>query len=90
MLELADDDGEQTALLDQEMDKGAIEQAEIAPTNPHATDSGLQHGDRALVLIGNERIILTDDDNKHIRRKTDLHILPILVWVYFLQGKDAR
>ena len=26
--------------------------------------------------------------NKRIRRKTDLHILTILVWVYFLQILD--
>lgn len=47
-----------------------------------------QHGDRALSLVGNQRIILTEEDNKRIKRKTDKVILSILVWVYFLQILD--
>jgi MFS family permease len=46
------------------------------------------HGDRALAIIGHQRIQLTDEENKFICRKTDLNILPILVWVYFLQVLD--
>ncbi|KUJ08161.1 putative MFS transporter [Mollisia scopiformis] len=37
---------------------------------------------------GIERVELTDEDNKRIRRKTDKVILVILVWVYFLQILD--
>lgn len=39
-------------------------------------------------LLGIERIPLTEDDSKRIRRKTDRVILVILVWVYFLQILD--
>jgi MFS family permease len=52
------------------------------------TETQLKHGDAALAVIGDERIELTDADNKRIRRKTDLYILPILIWVYFLQVMD--
>lgn len=47
-----------------------------------------QHGDRALSIVGNQRVTLTEEDNKRIRRKTDKVILAILVWVYFLQILD--
>jgi sugar phosphate permease len=46
------------------------------------------HGDRALAFIGHQRVRLTDEENRSICRKTDLYILPILVWVYFLQVLD--
>jgi sugar phosphate permease len=46
------------------------------------------HGDSALAFIGDERVKLTDEDNKRICHKTDCNILPILVWVYFLQILD--
>ncbi|KAH7376769.1 major facilitator superfamily domain-containing protein [Plectosphaerella cucumerina] len=45
-------------------------------------------GDVAAQLIGNQHIVLTEEDNKRIRRKTDKHVLTILVWVYFLQILD--
>ncbi|GAD99523.1 conserved hypothetical protein [Paecilomyces variotii No. 5] len=35
-----------------------------------------------------ERVVLTEEDNKRILRKTDLVILPILIWIYFLQILD--
>ncbi|RFU33969.1 hypothetical protein B7463_g2377, partial [Scytalidium lignicola] len=38
--------------------------------------------------IHQQRIIVTKEDNKTILRKIDLAILPILVWVYFLQVLD--
>ncbi|POR31158.1 Uncharacterized protein TPAR_08636 [Tolypocladium paradoxum] len=53
---------------------------------PAPTD--IKHGDRAANLIGNQHIELTEEDNKRIRRKTDKHILSILIWVYFLQILD--
>ncbi|CAK1367266.1 unnamed protein product [Cercospora beticola] len=46
------------------------------------------HGDRALAMIGDERVRLTEEDNKRIRRKTNKVILTILIWVYFLQILD--
>ncbi|KAM6525881.1 hypothetical protein FALCPG4_011413 [Fusarium falciforme] len=45
-------------------------------------------GDRAANLIGDQQVELTEEDDKHIRRKTDKHILSILIWVYFLQILD--
>ena len=88
MAESSSQDEERLALLtatDMD-DKDSIDHAEVASRDVRATDSARQHGDRALALIGSERVVLTDEDNKRIRRKTDHRILPILVWVYFLQG----
>ncbi|KAI1822478.1 MFS general substrate transporter [Xylaria intraflava] len=47
-----------------------------------------KHGDKAMQLVGDERVVLTEEDNKRIRRRTDMVILPIIVWVYFLQILD--
>ncbi|GAB7352001.1 hypothetical protein MBLNU459_g2520t1 [Dothideomycetes sp. NU459] len=47
-----------------------------------------QRGDRALAILGDQHIELTEEDNKLIRRKTDKVILSILVWIYFLQILD--
>ncbi|KAL6875479.1 MFS general substrate transporter [Trichoderma longibrachiatum] len=44
--------------------------------------------DRALALIGNEKVEVSEEDNRRILRKTDRTILAILVWVYFLQILD--
>lgn len=54
----------------------------------HASGQGLGKADRALALIGNEKVELTNEDSRRIRRKTDKIILTILVWVYFLQILD--
>lgn len=43
------------------------------------------NGDSAL---GEGQIKLTQEDDKRICHKTDLNVLPILVWVYFLQILD--
>ncbi|KIW74935.1 hypothetical protein Z517_11706 [Fonsecaea pedrosoi CBS 271.37] len=50
--------------------------------------ASLKHADRALAIVGDQRVELTEEDNKRIRRKTDKVILSILVWVYFLQILD--
>ncbi|KIW28356.1 uncharacterized protein PV07_08028 [Cladophialophora immunda] len=50
--------------------------------------ASLKHADRALAIVGDQRVELTEEDNKRIRRKTDKVILVILVWVYFLQILD--
>lgn len=47
-----------------------------------------QHGDRALSIVGDQRVVVTEEDNKRIKRKTDKVILSILIWVYFLQILD--
>ncbi|KAK4050155.1 hypothetical protein OIV83_003726 [Microbotryomycetes sp. JL201] len=46
-----------------------------------------KHGDKAQVL-GEERVVVTEEDNKRILRKTDFNVLPLLTWVYFLQILD--
>ncbi|KAI8631508.1 MFS general substrate transporter [Xylariaceae sp. FL1651] len=53
-----------------------------------STSEAARHGDRAMRLIGSARVIVTDEDDKRIKRKTDKVILTILVWVYFLQILD--
>ncbi|KAK8845364.1 hypothetical protein IAR55_006077 [Kwoniella newhampshirensis] len=57
-------------------------------TGAHHTQNEIRHGDRALQLLGDERVELTEEDNVRIRRMTDKHILSLLVWVYFLQILD--
>ncbi|KAK5170284.1 uncharacterized protein LTR77_004871 [Saxophila tyrrhenica] len=52
------------------------------------TYHGSKHGDRALSVIGDERVTLTEEESKRIKRKTDKVILAILIWVYFLQILD--
>ncbi|KAJ8095534.1 hypothetical protein PM082_023061 [Marasmius tenuissimus] len=37
---------------------------------------------------GDERIVVTDEDSRRIVRKTDLRMLSLLCWVYFLQILD--
>ncbi|KAK5128906.1 hypothetical protein LTR85_000239 [Meristemomyces frigidus] len=72
-------------------DKVVVERVEEACSDLRSGRHGgdvAQHGDRALALIGNERVSLTDEDNKRIRKKTDKVILAILIWVYFLQILD--
>ncbi|KAI0438295.1 major facilitator superfamily domain-containing protein [Xylaria telfairii] len=53
-----------------------------------STSEAARHGDRAMQLVGEERVVLTEEDNERIRRNTDKAILSILVWVYFLQILD--
>jgi hypothetical protein len=47
-----------------------------------------QEKDRALALIERvgHRVELTPENNKRICRKIDLRILPVILFVYFLQG----
>ncbi|KAI7263870.1 hypothetical protein KC352_g9403, partial [Hortaea werneckii] len=72
--------------------KTVVERVEDA--HPSALDhvdakhQGPKHGDRALAYIGEDRVKLTEEDNKRIRRRTDKVILTILIWVYFLQILD--
>lgn len=48
----------------------------------------LAHVDRAASILGDEPIDLTEEESRRICRKIDKVILPILVWVYFLQILD--
>ncbi|KAI3339238.1 major facilitator superfamily domain-containing protein [Ustulina deusta] len=59
------------------------------PTGDRETMSNAARpGDGTMQLIGNDRVVLTEEDNRRIRRETDKVILSILVWVYFLQILD--
>lgn len=42
----------------------------------------------ASVAEPGERVIVTEEDSRRIVRKTDIHLLSILTWVYFLQILD--
>ncbi|ORY82361.1 major facilitator superfamily domain-containing protein [Leucosporidium creatinivorum] len=52
-----------------------------------AHDEFVKHGDKALAMA-EDRVLLTEADSRRICRKTDLNILPLLCWVYFLQILD--
>lgn len=47
--------------------------------------SSKKGADRALAIIGDQKIEVSEEENRRILRKTDRVILVILVWVYFLQ-----
>ena len=67
--------------------KTFTDHVEDVPTKTERSSS-FAHGDKALDVIGEGRVHLTEADNDRIRRRTDRYILPILVWVYFLQILD--
>ncbi|KAL7958914.1 major facilitator superfamily domain-containing protein [Trichoderma compactum] len=50
--------------------------------------SSKKGADRALAIIGDQKIEVSEEENRRILRKTDRVILVILVWVYFLQILD--
>ncbi|KAK3354033.1 putative MFS transporter [Lasiosphaeria hispida] len=60
----------------------------LDPQAMDAGDSELGNFDGRSPTSGNERVAVTEEDNKRIRWKTDKVILSILVWVYFLQILD--
>ncbi|KAI1756160.1 major facilitator superfamily domain-containing protein [Xylaria castorea] len=76
-----------------DMDSSVHQEEDIAKSiggdGEHTSASeAARHGDRAMQLVGEQRVVLTEEDNKRIKRKTDRMILSILVWVYFLQILD--
>ncbi|KFY29515.1 hypothetical protein V493_02315 [Pseudogymnoascus sp. VKM F-4281 (FW-2241)] len=65
--------------------------AEVPPAGDTKQDSKhLEDAESGIKLtqFDGERVIVTEQDNKIILRKTDKTILTILVWVYFLQILD--
>jgi hypothetical protein len=44
--------------------------------------------DHALAIIGHDRIEFTAQENAAVLRKIDLHLLPLLMWVYMIQFAD--
>ncbi|KAF4122880.1 putative arabinose efflux permease, MFS family [Geosmithia morbida] len=63
--------------LEENVDPGLIKRVNIG-----------KGADRAAELIGDQHVDVTEEDDRRIRHKTDLHILTILTWVYFLQILD--
>ncbi|KAF7195056.1 putative transporter [Pseudocercospora fuligena] len=94
----SDEHDENSPLLGSRSDSMASKTSmDMVEENEHAPRKGslsaidpnvAKHGDRALAIIGDERVSLTEEDNKRIRRKTDKVILTILIWAYFLQILD--
>jgi Major Facilitator Superfamily len=78
--------------MDSKTDPESAQQATIETVEDPAKYNGRQHvgKDRAAELLGNsnERVIVSEADNKRILRKIDLAILPIMLGVYFLQQLD--
>jgi MFS family permease len=58
--------------------------------NPSKGVQDVTGKDRAAELINNagQRVVVSEADNKRILRKIDLMILPIMLFVYFLQQLD--
>jgi len=59
------------------------------PIDSHS-DTDVLDGDDALKLVGEHARIFDDKYNKRLRRKIDLHIMPILIAVYFTQFLDKN
>ncbi|KAH6611372.1 mfs transporter [Trichoderma cornu-damae] len=57
----------------------------ISRQDVQSADNG---ADRALAMIGSQRMEISEEENRRILRKTDGVILALLVWVYFLQVLD--
>ncbi|KAI1151645.1 major facilitator superfamily domain-containing protein [Nemania diffusa] len=77
-----------TTTTTKDMDSSVyLEEDAVKPAGASASDAA-KHGDRAMQLVGEARVVLTEEDNRRIKRKTDKVILAILVWVYFLQILD--
>lgn len=75
------------------IDKGKEEDVFHVESSPPLTHykhgESSKHADRAAELVtSGQRPVLTEEDSKRIRRKTDKTILIILIWVYFLQILD--
>ena len=69
--------------------------ADIAKTKVETVESIhkpslIAHGkDKAAELLAaNERVVVTEAENKRVLKKIDFIILPILLSVYFLQSLD--
>ncbi|KAK4689354.1 oxysterol-binding protein 1, partial [Tremellales sp. Uapishka_1] len=76
------------ATLDEtKMDVEHAENAHV-PGQTHLSQNEMKHGDKALQLVGDETVLVTEADNQRIKRKTDIYILSILCWIYFLQILD--
>lgn len=81
--------------MDQSDYKDMDKEAQVAKARS-SVDVGevkdLAHGDKltnsALAVVGNERVEYSPEEGNAVLRKIDLHILPLLMWVYLIQFAD--
>ncbi|KAL7915058.1 major facilitator superfamily domain-containing protein [Trichoderma velutinum] len=64
------------------------EHSQLPGSSRQNGQSSKKGADRALAIIGDQKIEVSEEENRRILRKTDRVILVILVWVYFLQILD--
>ncbi|KAK4049046.1 hypothetical protein OIV83_004408 [Microbotryomycetes sp. JL201] len=67
--------------VDASSDKASLEHAEVARGVP---------GDNGAVTDGTGRVLVTQEDSKRICRRTDIYLLLLLVYIYFLQIADKQ
>jgi hypothetical protein len=69
--------------------KLAVSHHESHADEEHVTHNH-HHQDAALKVLGDGsgRVYMTDEQSEIVRRKIDRRILPILMWIYFLQILD--
>ncbi|SGY69993.1 BQ5605_C004g03088 [Microbotryum silenes-dioicae] len=61
--------------------------AEPVAKNTTAHQEFSKHADGGLALL-EDRVVVTEADSRRICRRTDIHVLILLAWVYFLQISD--
>ena len=66
------------------MNKEAKPETEHVEVPVKHTDEELAHSDQVVKMMGDERIELTEEEDRRIRRKTDKRILVVLCWVVSL------
>ncbi|WYZ43126.1 hypothetical protein EsH8_VI_000825 [Colletotrichum jinshuiense] len=75
----------------EEANKTPVDQVEHAPPQPPSNN---HRRDAAADLLGKsgaspeDRVVVTPADNSRVLRRIDLIILPLMLFVYFLQGID--
>ncbi|KXH50108.1 major facilitator superfamily transporter [Colletotrichum salicis] len=75
----------------EDQNKAPVDQVEQAPAHQETTT---HRRDAAAELLGKsgasreDRVVVTPADNARVLRKIDLVILPLMLFVYFLQGID--
>ncbi|RYP19312.1 hypothetical protein DL766_008483 [Monosporascus sp. MC13-8B] len=69
-------------------DNAGVEHAPHDGEQSGAAGIASKNDERTLDILSDQRVTLTEEDNRRIRRQTDKVILSILVWVYFLQILD--
>ena len=65
-----------------------IEHASPSDHQQHRLDAAAELLRKTQDADGGARIVVTPEDDRHVLRRIDLVILPIMLTVYFLQGLD--